>query len=1048
VIILRSNYDVLSAVTITDGYSWDKGEPTISKVLTPRNNYVTGNAPYTKVTFKVTSDVLAPIREDTEFVFDFNDYYSETKTLTSFLPRLPFHPHEDKYGIVWAWYGLSDKPAPLRQTLIESINVANEVLRGEEDQLIYSDSEIELLSAVPPLNTHLMLSALSSVLIIRNDLSDDLETLSFRYQDEIVGSVLYEKWPYVYTAPPNLLAPVYINEQVEASTPTGGGIPNFNRQLYTISTSEQPLDFPTSPTEAYVLTACKWFQKIVESNNGYDERVPTQLNLPTGRWYLKNDTTGNVTPINNQNFNATYNYPVTIFHSLSAPSTLTTGIPLYYENLTLLIDSNYVPTIKNIINNTISNALSLAAYTGSDPALLEQKVLADLLLSELPPNFNWIPANTINYASPTITETVIDTNTELTFLVTLSTQKVTTAQDYIAPYFSASLPPGALYNRLPNSQTISNTWIRSMVDVAQYTDYIPNSTACLSARIACDISNLPSRNRIKRFIQQEAKDEIPVNDWFVAGIFVKPIKGITKVRLEVDGTCFPLKNYNFTDWDLQSETLLAKGIQTEGCTLKSFGNGWYYIGMSQKARATGKPIFRFYCLKDSAYTYDISLSASFVEYSNFDTYPNEVIRVAYPQIVYFGATPDTTSPLWAPNLLNRTDQYKVHRISWYFRPFEDNVYYFWLGSDTNAVLLYGEAEFENDLQDFPQEYLLCRNDPAYGNQTYPEQKTHWDQQGSQTRAASLFKDKVYYFEARWWQQHPQSYIDVGWTAWNSSWVKVKWSDTNKISITTPKVWSREGYSADAYVDHIYTVPQIYSPGVSVTLSPLFTADYIYDTEDASYESVELTETSPNANFATLSTEYGFSPIEIEFSPKSTVAGSFPIERIDWNFGDGSPTISISRHTTLTSQNNPDILYKPLPGAVDFYDPRNYHVKHTYSRTTANEPSVYYPSLTAYSSVTNIKDSCSREIGPIALKSRSKKDILSTKFYDTNNNGVLVLSIDNKAALLRKDDKYIKKEIPLVDQNSLQAPNRVIYYNDFGTVVATNSGQGYQKLLML
>ena len=1044
-IILRSNYEVLSAVTVTDGYNWDKGLPLANKlILEPSNNYVIGNAPYIKVTFKVTSDVLAPIRDTTEFLFNFNDFYTETKTLTSFLPRLPFHPNEDKYGIVWAWYGLSDKPAPLRETLKESILVANEVLRDEEGVLEYSDSQIDLLSAVPPLNTHLMLSSLSAKLIGPNDVADNLDILSWRYNDEIVGSVLYERWPYVYTVPPNLLAPVYINQQTAPSTPTGGGIPNFNRRLYTVDGS-----FPSTPTEAYVLTACKTFHKIVQSNFGYNEIDPTQFNTPIGYWSLLNNTTNVITPIDNSNFNTAFEgSPFTIFHTLCAPSTLAGGIPTAYTDLSITFPNDSVPYAVSVVKGSLANAQFSATYTGSDPIRLTQAIVANSIIDILPTNIVY-PTNTIDPTPNTVTTTPLAGDaSRITFQIALTTDPIVSVDSMLAPYPNEPGVVGTLYNRLSDVETLSNTWLANMVSVGKYTDFIPNSTPCLSARIGCDIKNFPSRNNIKRFIQQQVAETVTNNHWIVAGIFVKPIKSVTKVRLELDGTCFPLKNFAFTDWDLQSELLLAQGQYIEGVTFKSVGDGWYYIAMSCRARATGTPIFRLYSLKDDRYTFDINLSATYVEYSNIETHENEVLRVAHPQVIYFGATPNITSPLWVPSLLGRAQQYKVHRISWYFKPFEDNVYYFWLGSDTNAVLLYGEAEEEIDLLDFPQEYLLCRNDPEYGNMAYPELNDHWDKQGSQVRAASLSRDKIYYFEARWWQQHTQSYIDIGWTAWNAAWTKVRWSDTAKISITTPKIWAREGYSADAYVDHIYTVPQIYSPGVSVTLSPQFTADYIYDTEDASYESVEVIELPPNATFATLSTEYGFSPLEIEFSPKSTIAGSFPVERIDWNFGDGSPTVTVSRHTTLTSQNDPNIVYRPLPGAVDVRDPRNFNVKHTYTRTTANEPNIYYPSLTAYSSVTNTANSCSREIGPIALKSRSKKEILGTKFYDVNNKGLMVLTIDNKAALLKRDDKYIKKEIPTIDQNSIKPPNRVIYYNDLGTIVGTNSGQGFQNLLEL
>ena len=103
-------------------------------------------------------------------------------------------------------------------------------------------------------------------------------------------------------------------------------------------------------------------------------------------------------------------------------------------------------------------------------------------------------------------------------------------------------------------------------------------------------------------------------------------------------------------------------------------------------------------------------------------------------------------------------------------------------------------------------------------------------------------------------------------------------------------------------------------------------------------------------------------ISVQLSPKYTQTGSFPIDRIDWNIGDGSSIKTVWRYVT------PDSSFFVYNNALsaDSTDPRNYDLIYTYNRTASQ--AVFYPSITAYCASTGTKDSCALTIGPLTLQS--------------------------------------------------------------------------------
>lgn len=159
--------------------------------------------------------------------------------------------------------------------------------------------------------------------------------------------------------------------------------------------------------------------------------------------------------------------------------------------------------------------------------------------------------------------------------------------------------------------------------------------------------------------------------------------------------------------------------------------------------------------------------------------------------------------------------------------------------------------------------------------------------------------------------------------------------------------------------------------------------------------VTVQELPPVASILSVSAVNGNSPLKVQLSPRNCKAGSFPIDRIDWDFGDGSPIITISRYTLPVLDNNKTIntgyfISDPL-------DVRNIDVVHTYFRNKDTYP-VFYPSLTCYSANTNTSDSCCITIGPISFSNSSIEDIHILKARNTNKGNVYAFSENNKVSL--------------------------------------------------
>jgi hypothetical protein len=118
----------------------------------------------------------------------------------------------------------------------------------------------------------------------------------------------------------------------------------------------------------------------------------------------------------------------------------------------------------------------------------------------------------------------------------------------------------------------------------------------------------------------------------------------------------------------------------------------------------------------------------------------------------------------------------------------------------------------------------------------------------------------------------------------------------------------------------------------------------------------------SSNISTTNPENINFPLTVTITPRYTLTGSFPIEKIVWDLGDGSPLITKTRWDNNTSF--PFVTSGAM--SADPLDPRNFDIVHTYTKPD-NSVYSFYPSITAYTYSTGSSDACSITIGPIAAQ---------------------------------------------------------------------------------
>jgi hypothetical protein len=173
---------------------------------------------------------------------------------------------------------------------------------------------------------------------------------------------------------------------------------------------------------------------------------------------------------------------------------------------------------------------------------------------------------------------------------------------------------------------------------------------------------------------------------------------------------------------------------------------------------------------------------------------------------------------------------------------------------------------------------------------------------------------------------------------------------------------------------------------------------------------------------------GYSPFPAQITSRTTKCGSFPIDRIDWDPGDGSNILTVTRY------NEPDNTYFTFTSAfsADISDPRNFDLVYTYKRKLNTYP-VFYPSLTAYSSSTGSTSRCSTVVGPISLSSVSNQTHL-LKVRSERNNKLYMFQANNAVTFVTtqtgsKDLSFTPTLPP--NQLILSQPVRQKYFGNDG-----------------
>lgn len=307
----------------------------------------------------------------------------------------------------------------------------------------------------------------------------------------------------------------------------------------------------------------------------------------------------------------------------------------------------------------------------------------------------------------------------------------------------------------------------------------------------------------------------------------------------------------------------------------------------------------------------------------------------------------------------------------------------------------------------------------FGTTTQQQKINDWNS----TKCNSNFA-KWWDFELACFQKHCRFW---SWEETKSSKLsRATWEQTQATN-TLQKRWYFEAN------DTICATPTIYKDTVQTQIQTK-TKEYI----------VEVKEILPTANIYTVTNPVtGVSELTVQLTPRATLCGSFPIDRLDWDFGDGTPIKTVTRYannnldTNLVSNNN---------YIGDSSDPRNYDVLHTYVRTSVDTYPIFYPSLTAYSANTGSQDACSTTVGPIQIPTAPSVAPSLVKVKNTNNGRLLAMEYNNSITFLTTSP--LVSNISSLNTNINTPKNRVVNSIDSQALYNGNNGEEYPPYIDL
>jgi len=196
------------------------------------------------------------------------------------------------------------------------------------------------------------------------------------------------------------------------------------------------------------------------------------------------------------------------------------------------------------------------------------------------------------------------------------------------------------------------------------------------------------------------------------------------------------------------------------------------------------------------------------------------------------------------------------------------------------------------------------------------------------------------------------------------------------------------------VVHTYTMPGTYDVTLCVQASNTSTPDccarYVNESIQPFY--VYVAEIYPDCCFEIRSPLSGVSPHTINFLASCVTPGSFPICRLDWDWGDGTPTESISRFPYPTASNLNQVLTSVSAFPYDPNDPRNYLISHTFTNTNVI-PATFSVTLSVYACNTNSASICiGQSVGPIIYPYDviEPRHLIKSRYQNSNNDVVYIL----------------------------------------------------------
>lgn len=248
--------------------------------------------------------------------------------------------------------------------------------------------------------------------------------------------------------------------------------------------------------------------------------------------------------------------------------------------------------------------------------------------------------------------------------------------------------------------------------------------------------------------------------------------------------------------------------------------------------------------------------------------------------------------------------------------------------------------------------------------------------------------------------------------------------TNTATITTTAhtgvfdigCWRMTGFSADKpgilvnnqeghIVKHTYTMPGTYDVTLCAQASNTQTQDCCARFIDQQFY-IYVEEIPPACCFVmkTDATQWttapyisGDSPMTLYTLASCVTAGSFPICKIDYDWGDGSPVESVSRVSALTGTSLGTPITSTMQNSDDMKDPRFFIVPHHYTYTEPAPTTSYTIGMTAYACNTNTAAVCTGktvELNTSYEEQYDNRHLINSRYIGDTNDKVYVFESEN------------------------------------------------------